>query len=1517
MKKRILAIALALAVMLVSLPVLPLNLGISAGATAAPGDIELNPLTWPTWADDVVIHDFEGLTTDGSITNENGTIYTGVTSGISSVSNTTVSGLGYRDQYVGWTSRANNTLTLDGHSLVDTITDADNWFDFYIHMSTVSGKTYGRQFPSAQATALKMKIDLTGVTSKTAGSKVYFEIQQYISSGNSSGWTAYSDYGVTFYYLPDPTQANPNPEMQVLTSAGKDWHGTVWGYAGQSGTLIIPMALWDTKGFANYGGNTTIYDIHKYTDGYRQRSSLQIQTEYTNYAAGDVFKLDYIGWLQDYPISYEYETITQDFSNWTPNPNWTWMYGNSSAYGNTPGDCFPFTAISTNEGRLTLTPAATAVNDSSMHLTIDAMGNWDENYKAFAFDVDLSELTEAGDHYTRIYMEGRKGPAKEDTTSFRTYGGNIYLLGDDGSVRVLYNNSSRTDCFWTLPAQFKGRVVIPAETVHRTGGLEGTLHDDFKELALYFELRDWAAGDTGKSYYMDNFGYYYNAPGLEEGAGTDFSALENTMWEAETLTTENLRTFETWVKTTATKDQYFAATKYGGAHFRAGINAAGNPTFYLYDAETRTSINYTCTEAVVNDGEWKHVAFVIDETMMEIRCYVNGANMGSMDLAGTKIPTNGWNKVLTIGNFFNNNQRVNVAFVGTLANMRMWSDARTGAELYNNSIKSVVGSDNLIAEWMLTGEEFAAESTGKYDLVEYKWDITSDDDRYAQYNRDSADDEFSIIFLPDTQIINHYSATQFAAMYDWIIANQERLNIQAVMGLGDIVDQNAETVQWQNAHDNFLKLTNAGIPWVAVQGNHDYSSLGGRDYANFKKYFTMDMLYENENFQLGDTYYYGEYSSAYYYFTPSEDVKYILLALESEPRQDIVTWAKQVIESHPDHRVIVTTHEYMYGNGTLMSHNFGNMYTGSSSGEQVWEKVLAPYKNVDMVLAGHVSVSSIVSRVDKGVNGNDILQILCDTQQIDYSYAYAGAVLIARFKNDGSQVSFNLYSTNADSFMGNDNNDLVFDLGSQDDELEESVAADSYPAIDGIFHSQKIIHDFNTVKATEVKSGGDNSQEKDSEAYGTWNKGSLKVTYDVTDKVDSTTGETVNGTKGWFNFTLRNMPKTVKGDGYTAVAFHIDATGMTKDADFRTYVNMGGGSMTFDSSGTYFKIDDATGACTQHWGRINVKKGWKGFIVIPFINETFGTTDPDSWKGTTAGLGASIRMQNMSGNEGDSYVIDEYSYLQGGPLAVPFKNFDGNVLDTVIINPGADITSKLPANPSRHGYVFTGWENIENPAAYEVFGLTALYEKDTTTEYAVAPSPEAETDIQIKLPENKTTAYYNDRVTLRAPAVNAAGQKFAYWNINGSKFSFSKTLSFLVFDELNIEAVYADEVEENPVVIYTNTADNYVIDGTKWNMQIMGVVSAGEKEVTEIGILLGASAMTAEQLKAGYEANDGTVYKMVADNAVADRQFLFTIKGIAMDRTRCATTYAIIDGELVIGEAVTCITMDANGSVVA
>ena len=68
--------------------------------------------------------------------------------------------------------------------------------------------------------------------------------------------------------------------------------------------------------------------------------------------------------------------------------------------------------------------------------------------------------------------------------------------------------------------------------------------------------------------------------------------------------------------------------------------------------------------------------------------------------------------------------------------------------------------------------------------------------------------------------------------------------------------------------------------------------------------------------------------------------------------------------------------------------------------------------------------------------------------------------------------------------------------------------------------------------------------------------------------------------------------------------------------------------------------------------------------------------------------------------------------------------------------------------------------------------------------------------------------------------------------------------------------------------------------------------------------------MTAEEMKAGFDANDGTVVKMAANSAVNGRQFLYTVKNIATNRTRCATVYAIVNGELVVGDAVTCVTVE-------
>ncbi len=1574
MNKRILAIALALAVMLVSLPVLPINIGgINAGATAAPGDIDLEKLNWPQYAVASEWTDFSGWTNDGG-----GTWTTENAFG-------TNSGSSYMNPpFAAYLDADTTGEIVDG--AVRFYPKNNNELNPYIWMNGREG-----DYPTVAANALSIHVSFKGITSKAEGAYIPWRFSLGDSCGSSGHYTAYILGGKTYYFIPDATEENPNPEMKVLKTEDKTGvnSANLAGYAGQSGTYIIPFDVFDpttetTSDVTNYTPFTnaqghisgrTIYTLYMNagTGAWKQRSIMAFNIYNDSYATTDYFEFDDVKWVTD-AVNYDFQTITQDFSNFTLNPNAQWMYGNYGTYGNNPNSCFPTSCVTLSEGRLALTPNDTATDGSSMHFSFYDIGQWFEDYKAFAYDLDLSELT--GSHYARIYFHGYNDGS---TTSFKAYGGTIYLLSDDGTLSTIVNTdtSSSGQCFWTLPAGFKGRVIIPATVVKNASGTG--LHDQYKKLTFYFELRDWKAADTGESYYMDNLGFYFNAPGLEEGAGTDFSKLENSMYETSTIN-GNIRTVEAWVKTTATTDQMFIAEKYDiewnttgisnpyhiedvqftkeepaegekpyGKNlvckepgFRVGMTAAGYPYFFMAD-EKCNFINFTCTDAVINDGEWKHVAFVIDETMNEIRCYVNGVNVGYQSFVSPtdesviyKIPENDLSFPITVGNHMPKNGRVNIPFNGTIANVRIWSDVRTGKELFNNSVASVAGVDNLIAEWMLTGENFTEETTGTYDLTEYQWDITSENPLYADYNRDAAEDEFTVVFMPDTQIVNRYSATQYAAMYQWILDNQERLNIKVVMGLGDIVDENDKTVQWENAQAAHNNLTANGMPWVIATGNHDYSSLGKRENANFKKYFTTDMLVKNDYFQLGATYASGDLSSAYYYFTPNgeDGVKYLLLTLETEPPAGVLDWARQIIGNHSDYRVIITTHEYMNAQNRIFTHDTKDMYTGSSSGEQIWNGLLKDYENIDMIVCGHSSFSGIINRVAQGENGNDVYQILCDTQQIDYAYNYAAAVLIGRFKNDGSEVSFNLYSTNADSFMGTDNNNLTLDLGSAEDELVDDLVSDNYGTIEGMFHSQSIQRDYNYFSTSEFKGSGYNDQEKDTFLKPTWNNGSIKATATLDGKanynssgVQTSTGQT----EGYWGFGLLKLPATVKGDGTTALAIHVDGSGLSTNRAFRMYFDTDGdGSWEINTEikqTTYYTMsDDNPGVYTKNTADsvVYINKDFKGYIIFPMINEKNGNTDAEAYKADTANNNAQLRFQGYYGYEnttGDYLILDEYSFLQGGPIAVPFKDYDDKVLSTIITEPGANITSMAPAEPTRHGYKFAGWENIELPDAYEALGVKALYTKDTETTYEVAPNPEVEVDVNVVLPAGQDKPYYNDRITISAPKVNAEGQKFSYWKINGAKFSTSARLSFLVFDEMDIVPVYADEVEETPVLVYTNPSRNYVIKNGKWNFQIMGVVEAGDAEVTEIGVLLSASEMDAETLRDTYKAETEagvekrTVVKQAVSGATNGRQFLFTFTGIAYGQTRCATTYAILsDGTMVIGDAVTCITIDANGA---
>lgn len=86
-------------------------------------------------------------------------------------------------------------------------------------------------------------------------------------------------------------------------------------------------------------------------------------------------------------------------------------------------------------------------------------------------------------------------------------------------------------------------------------------------------------------------------------------------------------------------------------------------------------------------------------------------------------------------------------------------------------------------------------------------------------------------------------------------------------------------------------------------------------------------------------------------------------------------------------------------------------YECGACGGELWEQLVSRHSNIDMLICGHLDTANIVTRVDKGIYGNDVLQMVVDTQGIDWTFSPASAVALATFSPDGVSTKWRLVST--------------------------------------------------------------------------------------------------------------------------------------------------------------------------------------------------------------------------------------------------------------------------------------------------------------------------------------------------------------------------------------------------------------------------------------------------------------------------------------------------------------------------
>ena len=239
---------------------------------------------------------------------------------------------------------------------------------------------------------------------------------------------------------------------------------------------------------------------------------------------------------------------------------------------------------------------------------------------------------------------------------------------------------------------------------------------------------------------------------------------------------------------------------------------------------------------------------------------------------------------------------------------------------------------------------------------------------------------FTLVSLPDTQGYvccdgRLGSPTTFTAQTRWIVDNLNALNIDFVTHEGDIVSEADIEQEWRDA-DAAMSLLDGRVPYSAAMGDHEYypEEFHDGDTSLYLEYFG-ESRYEGYDWYGGAS----PGGLSHYQMFDGGGVTFLHIALEWEAPPAALTWAENVIQDNPGVPTIITTHAYLRDgikartSETQACLNWSgdlgadgrpaeesrcgregvDRDPDASSGEDMFDTLVAPYPQVFMVLNGH------------------------------------------------------------------------------------------------------------------------------------------------------------------------------------------------------------------------------------------------------------------------------------------------------------------------------------------------------------------------------------------------------------------------------------------------------------------------------------------------------------------------------------------------------------------------------------
>lgn len=241
---------------------------------------------------------------------------------------------------------------------------------------------------------------------------------------------------------------------------------------------------------------------------------------------------------------------------------------------------------------------------------------------------------------------------------------------------------------------------------------------------------------------------------------------------------------------------------------------------------------------------------------------------------------------------------------------------------------------------------------------------------------------FTLPIIPDTQFYSRYSESQFYPKYDtnpfevqtdWIVENQDELNIPFAVHVGDVVDQEWVTGEWTAAAKAMKILTDGGVPYSVVPGNHDVQNMGARSSeANSWQYlqrFDAARMQSQGGSTFVDSFQNG-LSTAYIF--EAEGHQWMSLALAWNASADTFAWAQSVLDAHPGIPVVLSSHAII---------NIAEDQTSPADwawGEELWNALIRTNDEIIVTVNGHFHGTTMRERTNDF--GHPVYQVLTDYQ---------------------------------------------------------------------------------------------------------------------------------------------------------------------------------------------------------------------------------------------------------------------------------------------------------------------------------------------------------------------------------------------------------------------------------------------------------------------------------------------------------------------------------------------------------